>query len=436
MKLTELKSRVPTTPPVLRSLGAFEEFLWLIDQNRPTHFALIAEVTGHTTIPEWRRALDRVQQRHPLFSVCIEMNGESVPYFRKDTVPIPLRVVQGTNAVERWELETELELSIPVDARQAPLVRAVLLHEEQQAACILVTHHSIADGRSVAFVIRDLLQAVSGNQIGSLPVIPPLEEILGVTTEEQAAADSPSSVETLPWVNKEARPRITSLQLTPELTSKVRERARQEGTTVHGALSSAFALAYWRTIDELNPEPIRILSPIDIRNMLGLGEDCAFLIGSGAVTIDPYAATTFWEIARSAMAGLAKAQTLEAITAARKGLSQILAQRIDVLTAAAIAAQGFAHNILLTNLGNLPYGTDFGQLRLKAVWGPAVSARMVGGETIGVATANGALRLLHTSFAPLESLLETAKEILISACATKKHVSLAEGETGQLHHGR
>jgi hypothetical protein len=29
-----------TAPTVLRPLGSFEEFLWLIHQNRPVHFAL------------------------------------------------------------------------------------------------------------------------------------------------------------------------------------------------------------------------------------------------------------------------------------------------------------------------------------------------------------------------------------------------------------
>ena len=40
----------------------------------------------------------------------------------------------------------------------------------------------------------------------------------------------------LPWVK--------GLQLAPELTSKLREKAREEGTTVHGALCSAVALAF------------------------------------------------------------------------------------------------------------------------------------------------------------------------------------------------
>jgi hypothetical protein len=44
----------------------------------------------------------------------------------------------------------------------------VLLLEEQQAVCILVVQHSIADGRSLTFVIRDLLQALVGKPIDPL----------------------------------------------------------------------------------------------------------------------------------------------------------------------------------------------------------------------------------------------------------------------------
>jgi len=39
-----------------------------------------------------------------------------------------------------------------------------------------------------------------------------------------------------------------------------------------------------------------------------------------------------------------------------------------------------------------------------------------GAQTIGIATTNGALCLLETSFASRDSLLETAEQILMSAC--------------------
>jgi hypothetical protein len=266
----------------------------------------------------------------------------------------------------------ELELSIPFDPRYAPLLRAVLLHEASQAVVILVAHHSIADGRSIAFVIRDLLQALSENRIDLLTALPAHEEILGLTRNDSIQAEPSKESNTTPparpasYLRKEdSRPRIKGSRLTPEQTGKLRERARQERATVHGALSSALALASWQIASK--SRPLRIVSPIDTRKLLGLGEDCAVLIDAGVVAIEPQTSASFWDIARHSMAGLARAQTLEGVFASRNAFHQAVRNGVDVPTAAAICTHAFAHEIMLTNLGNLPYGTDFGQLRLEAL---------------------------------------------------------------------
>jgi NRPS condensation-like uncharacterized protein len=427
MNSNELPSSNHTSTYLVRSLGALEEFIWLLDQSRPAHFVMAAEVSGTTTLSDWCRALDFVQVRHPLFSVRIARNKEDRPcFYQERTASIPFRVVQGTNVTQRWESEAEFELSIPFDPTGAPLVRAVLLHEQQRAVCLLTTHHSIADGRSVAFVIRDLLEIVSGKPVGRLPVMSSVEEILGVTSADISYPRSGptfSSERPAVFVTKEdTRPRVKGLSLTTQLTSRLRQRARQEGTTVHGALSSAFALAFWQVVDDLSASPVRIMSPLDVRKLLGLGEDCGVLVASGSVTIEPREVTTFWEIARLATARLGKAQTLEAIRAVRYGTHQLMKHGLDVPTVAAVAARGYAHDIMLTNVGPLGYQTDFGELRLEAVWGPAFSARLLDAHTVGVVTTNGSIRLVQTTFAPLGSLLETVEEILGAACATRKPV--------------
>jgi hypothetical protein len=313
----------------------------------------------------------------------------------------------------------EVELSVPFDPEDAPLVRAVLLHEPDQAVVILVAHHSIADGRSIAFVIRDLLRALSGEDIDVLPLLPSHEEILGLTRInaiqplQQSIAPTPAKPAT--YIREEqSRPRIRGLHLSSALTSTLRERARREKTTVHGALSAALALAARQNNPHLNDASIRICSPIDTRNLLGLGEHCAALIDAGIVTIEPRRFNNFWDIARESISDLARARTLQGIVASRNALYQATKNGIDVPTAAVICAQAYAHEIMLTNIGKLPYGTEFGQLRLETVWGPAGSARFEGATTVGVATANGALCLLETSFSTC-SLLKTTEQVLVSA---------------------
>jgi hypothetical protein len=59
---------------------------------------------------------------------------------------------------------------------------------------------------------------------------------------------------------------------------------------------------------------------------------------------------------------------------------------------------------------------QFGPVTLIAMFGPAVLTGFEGQQTIGVATVNGALCLLHTSYTPPEGLLEKTQSVLAEAC--------------------
>jgi hypothetical protein len=420
------KLSASVTPNVLRPLGHLEQWMWRANQNRPRHFVFAAEVEGQTTIEDWRTALDVVQRRHPLFSVCIKADENSVPNFRQVIgAPIPLRVVRGDDSVLDWEHEVERELTLPFDAQQAPLVRAVLLHQNLRAIYMLSVHHSIADGFSVAFVIRDTLQALNGKSMAPLPVLPTQEELFSI--KENTAADATSSRESRsspppqPVTNRKSDnpiPRVKGLCLPFALTAALRNCARKERTTVHGALCAALALARRKIAGESSTEPVRILSTINTRKLLGLGEECALLISFGRVSIELTGNGTFWDLARLAKLGLANAQTLEGVVRTIGGLGQAFRPRLNAPAAPKGWAQAFDFEMMVSNLGNLPFETSFGDLKLERLWGPAV----VGGskqseQTIGATTADGALCLVHTSYTPTESLLEVTEQILISACA-------------------
>src|SRR4051812_24076563 len=115
---------------ILRPLGACEEFFYLIDENSPAHFVLAAEIYGQVDIKAWRLALDRVQQRHPLWSVHIKRNAEGMPCFIRDPErPVSLRIVRGSRSLETWKSEFDRELFTRFYPEAAPLVRATLIVE-------------------------------------------------------------------------------------------------------------------------------------------------------------------------------------------------------------------------------------------------------------------------------------------------------------------
>src|ERR1700756_179958 len=179
MLATESKKEV-------RALGAREQMFWLMNQKHPVHLTVTAEVKGITKVQSWRDALDALQKRHPILSTTIKRNDEGQPaLYQVDAAPIPLRVVDGSMQ-ERWELELDREMALPFTPEQAPLIRTVLIHKPQSAVLILVAHHAIADGMSLVFLIRDLLQVLSRRQSEALSFSSTAEELLSKLPREEA----------------------------------------------------------------------------------------------------------------------------------------------------------------------------------------------------------------------------------------------------------
>jgi hypothetical protein len=416
----------PHPKDLIRPLGAGEEFMWLLDLSSRIHFALAAEVEGRTTVEEWRAALDALQRRHPLLSVCIDSNHSRIPHFRHvKGEPIPLRVVETVDM--RWERELERELRTQFDPRQAPLMRAVLLYQESKAVFILVAHHSIADGFSVAFAIRDVLEALSGQPLDRLPLMPSREEIFGLPrgTSTEAGSASQSSAAVTASLARDKReapvPRIQRLSLVPFLTSMLQSKAKEQGTTVHGALCAALALA-GRQIDRgWHDNPLRVRSSVSIRKLQGLEEHCMLAIGGGEVTVDPETTAKFWELARAMKSELSGVQTREGAALPLNAAYRAVLSGMDAQRAPHLLKRAFGGQAMVTNLGRLPFDSIFGRLRLESLWGPAVLRGIEGEQTIGVATINGSLNLLHTSYAPLPALLMNIEEVLIKACALEPY---------------
>ena len=369
----------------VRSLGSLEHLFWLTDQHHRLHFAVTALISGETRPRDWRRAIDRLQKRHPIMTVCIDGEPDSVPSFRQAAAaPIPLRIVEEEPEL-RWEAEVGKELATPFNPIRAPLIRAVLIQGARDAAFMLVAHHSIADGLSLAYAVRDTLAALAGRSLRPLPWLPSQDEMMNVS-------DSP-----------------------PALTSRVRDRARQERTTVHGALCAALVLASREVSAAWREIPLRILSPINARPLLDAGESCGVFLGATTSVFDRQA-IDFWDIARDARNGVAANQTSENIAAQLSAFHRVVGNGADLAEVAEFVAKVFACEVLLTNLGSLSFDLQFGPVTLKAIFGPAVVTGFEGQQTIGATTLNGALCLLHISHTPPEGLLEKIQSVLAHAC--------------------
>lgn len=282
-----------------RPLSPVERWYWIADQVSPLNVIARAQVRGHLSLPVLRRALDRIQRRHPLLNVAISTGpGGANPAFVPGGGPIPLRQVNRDDqgGEERWVRQVnEHELDERIDWRQGPLCRAVVLSGSDAAGpvhdLLLTMPHCVADGTTVMALLKEWLltaaeqepdDGVAGprpagivgpalpaealfppryrGRLGSLRLLRhPLRD-WARARRYRPARFTPSSFVPYP----QRRTRLLHRRLTAGQVAALVAACRRERTTVHGALAAAMVTAVAR---DATPTPghITIGSPLDMR---------------------------------------------------------------------------------------------------------------------------------------------------------------------------
>jgi hypothetical protein len=272
---------------------------------------------------------------------------------------------------------------------------------------------------ALVFLIRDLLQVLSGGQIEPLSFSSSAEELLSnlpkgeeIVQAEASQAGAPHAEPARYREGNGLTPRVAARKLDENLTAALKKRARREGTTVQGALCAALVLAGRKTSSTWRKQSVRVMSPVNARAHLEAGEACDLYLGGGMVPFQPGDSRAFWDLARFAKKELSPSQTFQSLSASFRGLDGIMTKDMNVETAAQIAAVAFARDLMVSNLGQMPYESEFGKLKLEAVWGPTALQGLDGEQNVGIATTNGAIRLLHASYSLIPHLLENTESIL------------------------
>ncbi len=406
-------------PAWVRALGGTEHLFWLLDRNRAIHFALVAEIDRVFEPSAWHAALLAIQQRHPLLSTRIVAGRDGAPEFHRDPdARIPLRVVE--NARASWQVEAASEMNAPFDWATAPLVRATLLQGERGSTVILAAHHSVLDGMGGAYVMEDLLCALAGGSLMSLPLVQPLESLLRA---QMATATVPGAMAPAPEAKvfraaSGARAEVAALALSAPLTRAVVERSRMERTTVHGALAAAVNEAGRRLSRAWRERPVRTVSPIDVRRTVGgMGQANGVYITQTVTVDDRPQGAPFWDAAREVKALLAPAQTHASVVQETKALDAFMSSNPSVEDTAGFLSHMLAFDVLLSNLGREPVASAYEGFALKALWGPIVSSGFKDDQVVGVCTQGGVLRLTQASYTAMPGLLDEVCVVLSEAVA-------------------
>jgi hypothetical protein len=421
-----------------RQLGLVEHLFATLHSMGGMLYVNIARVQGVVTFDLLRTAIDLLQQRHPLLQVHLQESNGSFYFGAEGTLPIPLSIIDRQHD-RQWIEIAEAELSQKFAGEFAPLCRITLLQSSAQFdrhELIVTFHHAIADGISALHFMHELLsfcqQLVAGTPISpleSLPLLPPLEQLLAKCLSEPAAnlTQVPPSQPNPPpalLIEQTApvdlrRTRLLPYEFDRDLTLQLKSRCRDERTTVHGALCAAMILACARQL--ASPEPVFVAcgSSVNLRGSCfpvvepsHLGCFVSAVTTVHQISLD----ANFWELARECQTTIH--QLVNDKFPHHQASNPDLIGKYQPSFLAQLAEQnmGRTSTTYVSNLGQFNFTKSSGSVRLES-FHFATGLNLVGtGFWLGAVTVD---RKLFCTFAYIDPLISpnTAKSLVNSTIA-------------------
>jgi hypothetical protein len=424
----------------IQQLRGGQYMVWLASEYHPINFALMARIRGSITPGPFQQALDKLQRKYPPLSTRAIKEADGVYVVSDPTLKFPVRIIARKNA-ESWVEEAAAELSQAFDLFHHPPLRLILLQGEDVSELFFVCPHVLADGLSIAYLVRDFLTFLNDPdaEVTPMPLTPPMGALI---------PEFPGKKLAIQWAKLKARllkcvlsrsvkqnePQIDAVHcakpqyhvrpwvLSAEQTAALVARSRAEGTTVHAALCAAFLRAFgefygdgWRR---------RIQSPVSLRDRLSspVGESFGLFVNLVEFRADCAPEHDFWELARKIKKGFNRRADDKHIFKSLIEANVATDKLRDIITPKIVAESFMAanHDLSISNLGRLDFPIRYGVLHLEALFGPILSGDpediVLGVTTIG-GTIHCCLSFTDLKMTPsqAEQVVETAMHGLAAA---------------------
>ncbi len=163
-------------------LSFAQQRLWFLDQLTPGgsayHVPIAMRLRGPLDPVAFQRSLNQLIARHETLRTSFpSRDGQPIQLIAPPRpLPLPLLDLQSLALREAVALElATIEAQRPFDLATGPLLRATLLRLAADEHIVLLTlHHIIADGWSMAVLIRELTALYHAATTGQPPALPPL----------------------------------------------------------------------------------------------------------------------------------------------------------------------------------------------------------------------------------------------------------------------
>ena len=281
---------------------------------------IVARIRGTVSEEMLRSAVTKLQQRHALLRVRIETGADHAPRFTSQGVQgIPAAIVPRKSK-DGWIEIHARAVRAPFEFETRPAIRFVLVHAPDRSEVIILCHHIICDGMSLAYLARDLMVCLGepDREVEVLPAPSPIDLdnlphdvsqpalvkfLIGRMNRkwsEEAVFFDQEDYEILTrayWDHYHHE--LFSIEMSEAETTALVARCRKEKVTVNSALTAAFSGAQSFAQGE-QPYHAKTVIAADLRDRLphSPGEGMGMYAGGAELKLKYDHKRGFWENAR------------------------------------------------------------------------------------------------------------------------------------------
>jgi hypothetical protein len=281
-----------------RKVTPMERFLMYSPYSIVT---MVIRIKGNVSESMLRDSVAKIQGRHVNLRVRIKEDPDHVPWFTSEGVgEIPVAVVPRESD-EHWIKVHQEASTVPFEFADRPAIRFILVQSPGVSELIILCHHIICDGLSLAYLARDVMTHL-GDPDREVDVLP--DPVL-MNSDTMPAGISVNGIVKffITRINKQWKKerihfdqedyrniheaywakykhQILSIELTEVQTSALVERCRKKGVSVNSALSAAFIGAQSR-VQGKKPYHSNVFVAASVRDRLRkpVGEVMGFYAG-------------------------------------------------------------------------------------------------------------------------------------------------------------
>gem|GEM_PF-5122194 len=387
---------------VKRRMSCFEHAGYNYAETHPNFLAFTSRLKGNLSLPQIKNALAKIQKTFPLTRMIIERDTHNNPWLiEAPDREIPIKQLPRKGK-DHWHSMFQQVLTDNLPGIESPPLCVYHLQGKDDSDLILVCHHAFVDGVAFFALFKRLFIYLGDPEapITAFPHYPPSEALIPKDIYNSVKAgfgdtleDYKQTIKSRAYIQpgsnkatfKNYRYEFMTWCFDQRFTSRLIAKARQERTTVHHAVATAFARAFYNVIGKPDPPIRRFQSPISLRNRLSMdvGENYSCYISFIKATVDCDDSKDYWDVARTLKKAFAEKAAKDDIFQTLVWLNEL--RKIDLDQADQYMRspddlskqedrQWYDYDFSLSNVGVVDCPVKVGQLEIVKVHGPSFSA--------------------------------------------------------------